>query len=309
MNNNPVNQLKLYGFEDIFCNLIDLFNNKILPSKILFSGQKGIGKSTLAYHLINFILSKDEKFAYDETNFKINENNKSYKLTSNNTNPNFYLIDKDKDKSNIDISQIRNLISSMNKSSFNLKPRFVLIDNIEFLNENSSNSLLKALEEPNFNIYFILIQNNNNVLQTITSRCLQYKLYLSNQKFVSITNKLLNENIEDLISNDLMNYYFTPGKYIKLINFAKTESLDLSNITLKQFLKIGVNKGFFKKTNSIRKIFYEFIELFLIRYSSKKNTSVDNSYNYFIKKFCNVEKYNLDDQSLVMEFENRFLNE
>ena len=40
-------------------------------------------------------------------------------------------------KKNIDINQIRELISNLNKSSFNDKPRFVLIDNIEFLNINS----------------------------------------------------------------------------------------------------------------------------------------------------------------------------
>ena len=61
---------------------------------------------------------------------------------------------------NIDISQIRNLILNLSKSSFNNKPRFVLIDNIELLNNNSTNSLLKILEEPGENIYFILINNN-----------------------------------------------------------------------------------------------------------------------------------------------------
>ena len=49
---------------------------------------------------------------------------------------------------NIDISQIRNLILNLSKSLFNNKPRFVLIDNIELLNNNSTNSLLKILEEP-----------------------------------------------------------------------------------------------------------------------------------------------------------------
>ena len=47
------------------------------------------------------------------------------------------------EKKNIDISQIRNLILTLNKSSFNTKPRFVLIDNIELLNINAVNALLK----------------------------------------------------------------------------------------------------------------------------------------------------------------------
>ena len=44
-------------------------------------------------------------------------------------------------KKKIDIDQIRNLINNLNKSSLNSKPRFVLIDNIEYLNLNSINAL------------------------------------------------------------------------------------------------------------------------------------------------------------------------
>ena len=58
MNLDPSNQLNLFGHETYLSNLIDLYSNDKLPNKILLSGEKGIGKSTLAYHLINFILSR-----------------------------------------------------------------------------------------------------------------------------------------------------------------------------------------------------------------------------------------------------------
>ena len=159
MNLIPKNQLELFEYDKEFINLINLYENKKFPTKILLSGQKGLGKCTLAYHLINYILSNDEDFPYDKDNFKISENNKSYRLIQNGSNPNFDLIDILPDKKNIDINQIRDLILKMNKSSFNSKPRFILIDNVENLNKNSSNALLKSLEEPNENIYFILIKN------------------------------------------------------------------------------------------------------------------------------------------------------
>ena len=41
---------------------------------ILFSGKKGIGKSILAYHLVNYLFSLDEINKYDSVNFKINHN-------------------------------------------------------------------------------------------------------------------------------------------------------------------------------------------------------------------------------------------
>ena len=98
MNLNPSNQTNLYGLEDNLIELIKLYKKNKLPNKILFSGQKGIGKSTLAYHLINFILSKNEDSSYDLENFVINENNKSFKLIKNSTSQNFFLVDINDEK-------------------------------------------------------------------------------------------------------------------------------------------------------------------------------------------------------------------
>ena len=170
-------QHNLYGHHEIFNHLCKLYLNNKLPNKILLSGEKGIGKATLGYHLINFVLSEDEENSYYIKNNEINLENKSFKLIQNKSNPNFNLIDVAEDKKNIDINQIRDLIINLNKSSFNKKKRFVLIDNIELLNLNSINALLKVLEEPNENINFILINNNKRVLPTLKSRCLNFKIF------------------------------------------------------------------------------------------------------------------------------------
>ena len=177
MNLEPVSQTQLFGLNNFLLEFIDLYNNRKLPNKILLSGDKGVGKSTLAYHLVNYVLSKDENCSYDINNFKIDPNNKSFKLIINKTNPNFTLVDITNEKNSIDINQIRELISNLNKSSFNNKSRFVLIDNIEFLNINSMNALLKIIEEPPENTYFILINNNRKILPTLKSRCLNFKIF------------------------------------------------------------------------------------------------------------------------------------
>ena len=77
----PNNQINLFGFEKLFNELTTLYNDDKFPNKILFTGQKGIGKSTLSYHLINSILSKGEKLSYDFKNYKIDNQNKTFKLT------------------------------------------------------------------------------------------------------------------------------------------------------------------------------------------------------------------------------------
>ena len=87
----------------------NLYINRKLPQTILFTGEKGIGKLNAAYHLINFILSKDEDNEYCITTNKINSNNKTYNLLLNNIHPNLFLISLKDKKKNIDIEQIKNM--------------------------------------------------------------------------------------------------------------------------------------------------------------------------------------------------------
>ena len=54
------NQLCLFGFEDYFNSFIKLYEKKVLPNSILLTGSKGLGKSTFAYHFINYLLSSNE---------------------------------------------------------------------------------------------------------------------------------------------------------------------------------------------------------------------------------------------------------
>ena len=135
----PINQTMLFGLENFFLELVKFYKKDNFPNKLLISGQKGLGKSTLAYHFINYVLSKDEEFSYDVNNFQISPENHSFKTINNKSNPNFILIDVNSEKKNIEISQIRDLITNLTKSSFNHMPIFILINNIEFLNNNAIN--------------------------------------------------------------------------------------------------------------------------------------------------------------------------
>ena len=305
MNLTPDNQTSLYGLDYELLELISLYKNNKLPNKILLSGQKGVGKCTLAYHLINYILSQGEENSYYIEKYEINKNNKSFRLIQNRINPNFTLIDVLLEKKKIDISQIRNLITDLNKSSFNLKPRFVLVDNIEFLNINSINALLKILEEPSQDIHFILIHNNKKILPTLKSRCLNYQIFLTHEKSVNVCEKLLSSNIHDLINKDLLDYYFTPGKIYNLINFAKANNIDLKKIELKEFLSLIIDNSYYKKENTLIPIFFNFIEFFLTK---KKELIYSDFSNYFLKKIDNTKKFHLDEETLFIEFKNKVLN-
>ena len=305
MNLNPQNQLNLYGVEENLRTFIALYDKGNLPSKILLTGQKGVGKCTLAYHLINYILSKDEEFSYNINEFKIYSKNRSFKLIINGTNPNFQLLDVSIDKKQINIDQIRSLLLNIKKSSFNDKPRFILIDNIEYLNKNSVNALLKDLEEPNENIYFILINNQRKLISTLKSRCLNFNISLSNETSLRVINQLMDDDIFDHVNNELINYYFTPGNIYNLNKFAIENEINLKDMKLKEFLKKMIKENYFKKDQNFKYLFYDYLELFLKNISLMDNMDY---YSYFVKKIDNLKKYNLDEESFFIEFNEKILN-
>ena len=308
---NPSEQTQLYGLDKYFYEITNLYNAKKMPNKILLSGKKGSGKSTMTYHIVNYILSKSEKNKYNIENFSINRNNKSFLLVQNRTHPNFYLIDLIDEKKNIEVAQIREMINYTNKSSFNNLPRFIVIDNIENLNKNSSNALLKIIEDPNDNIFFILIHNSNKkILPTLKSRCLTFKINLSFNETLNICNFLLKSNLLDLINNDLINYYNGPGDFINLINFAKEKKIDLKNITLVNFLHYLINNNFYKENTFIKNLIVNNIELyFLKKYKiSKGKNKILDIYHNFIRRVYETNTYNLDEESLFMEFKTKIIN-
>lgn len=306
----PLENTKIYGMKKFFNEIITLYNDEKMPNKILLSGKKGSGKSTLAYHLINYILSKEEEFKYDLNNFNINPENKSFKLLLNKTHPNFYLIDLLSEKKNIDVTQIREMITYTNKSSFNNKERFILIDNVENLNKNSINALLKIIEEPNENVFFILINNNEKyILPTLRSRCLTFKINFSFEESVNIANQILGKNILNEINHDLMSYYNTTGEMIDLINFSKEKSINLNDYNLTTLISLIIENNYYKKDRFVKNLLINFIELFFLKeykLSERKN-SLLNFYHKFTKKINNTEKFNLDEESLFLEFKSELL--
>ena len=301
-------QKSLFGHYEIFDTLKNLYLNKKFPNKIILSGEKGIGKCTLAYHIINYVLSLNEDHNYDTKDYKINSENKSFKLIKNKSNPNFNLIDVEDGKKNIDINQIRDLISNLNKSSFNESPRFVLIDNINLLNLNSVNALLKVIEEPNDNINFILINSNKRVLATLKSRCINFKISLSQNQVIEIANKIIDQDIYDLINKELINYYTTPGQLLRVLKISEEFEIDVKNLSLENFLSLIIKNKLYKKDKKLIELTYSFIEIYFRNKVNIKNIEILSFHTFFLKKIINTKIYNLDEESIFMEFEDRILN-
>ena len=214
------------------------------------------------------------------------------------------------DKKNIEIDQIREIIKFTNQSSFNNKSRFIILDDVEFLNINSSNALLKNLEEPNENVFFILIFNSEKFLiDTIKSRCIEFKLSLSNEKTRLIVNNYFNENIYEQINSNLINYYSTPFFLISLINYMNEFELSVSETTVDDLLVNLINNKHYIKQEFIRDNLNMIIELFFYKHI---NTTKKLSYKvkeYYYSKLSNVKKFNLDYETFFLEFKDKLLSE
>ena len=311
MNLDPRNQQRLLGFNNLFNHFAKLLDSKKFPNKIIISGPKGIGKSTFAYHFINYIFSKNEKNSYDINEYKIQSENRSFNLIKNLSHPNFHLIDLLDGKKIIEISQVRKAISYSQKSSFNDNYRIVLIDNIESLNSYSANALLKIIEEPNEKLFFILIHNNSKkIIKTIQSRCIIFKKNFTFDENLSIANNLTNINLKNFFNESIFNHYLTVGDFLYLFNFSKNNKLDLKKLSLKDFLLYLINFKIYKNNPELTNLTFKLIEnYFYYSFLNNKNLNICKLYEYFIRKIDYTNKYNLDIESLFLEFKNKVTNE
>ena len=202
------------------------------------------------------------------------------------------------------------MINYTNKSTFNNMARFILIDNVENLNKNSVNALLKIIEEPNENIFFILINNcEKNILPTLKSRCLTFKISLTFNNSICISNSILEKNVLESVNYDLLSYYNSHGEIISLFNFAEEKSINLKDHTISSFINLIIENNYYKKNKPIKVLLINLIELFFFKKYMITNTKISliNFYYKFIRKIYNTEKFNLDEESLFLEFKSKLL--
>jgi len=238
---------KIIGHSETFNNLVDLYKKNNLPSKILLTGHKGIGKSLFINLFLKFV------FSLNDVNSNIDN------IIENNSHPNIFKINKNIDKNNIDINQIRKMIHFQNLSSFNNMNKFIIIEDIENLNINSANALLKSLEEPNKNLFFLLTYNlGGKIPDTIKSRCLEFKMSLSIDEVKIIVNNYFNYNIYELISKDFVNHYNSPSFYIFLLKFFNEIKIEPNNFYIEDLLNEIIKNKHYKKNIFIKENLFFF---------------------------------------------------
>ena len=307
-------QLNLFGYDKLFNSFITLHKKNKLPNVMLLSGSKGLGKSTFAYHFINYLLSDKEESNYLVENFKINPNNSSYKLIQNDIHPNFFLLENDLTEDNIKIDQVRNLLIFLHRSTYTKDLKIVFIDNAEFLNVNSSNALLKSLEEPSSNTFFFIIHNDaSRIRETIKSRCIQFKFHLNIDRKKKIFKKVaqdyqLNFNYNDL---DKFLYFESPGNLLKYLITLKDSNFNIFENNLPCILFL-IDKYKTKKDSELLNLITLLIENFYNKLAINDSNNINNYFtnkNKILYLINDMKKFNLDKKNLLITIDNILKNE
>lgn len=300
---NPKKSLRLIEHKDNFNLLKNLVVKKRFPKVLMLSGMKGDGKFTLICHLLHYYFDKQN---YNENENTIKESSFHEQFLSD-TYPNIYYLNGS-DFKNVKIEDIRVIKNNLLKKPIIEKKRFIILDDVETFNINSLNGLLKLIEEPGESNYFILINNSTkNLLETIKSRCLELKIFLSEKSRLNIISFLMRINEQkDILDKSYIKV--SPGNFVKFNSFFGDQKFDFNDSFLKNF-KTSLN--FYKKEKNI---FYKDLLIFLTEYFLQKYRFKDynNNQNYFVKRSSilknlnNFFLYNLSQSALLSNVENKF---
>ena len=296
----------LFELDDRFDFLINLYKSNNLPKVLMLTGNKGLGKFTLIFHFLNYIHDQNN---YDYKIKTIKEESRFYLHYLKNIVPNILYLSGG-NFTNVKIEDIRELKKKIFKTTLTNKKRFIILDDVELFNKNSLNALLKLIEEPSSINNFILINNKSKpLLQTVSSRCLEVKIFLDENKRKKIISSLIKKfGLQNYIDYD--NTYLTPGNFFEFNNICTLHKIDLSSdylINLRKLLEMYKKD---KNTSFINLIFFLTDFYFSRTRNEGENISDILSIKDFIKDNINAFlKYNLNPNLLMANINKKLAHE
>ena len=188
--------------------ITEKFKNEANQDKVsasyLFYGDKRVDLLSYALMFSKMIMTKNIQ--------NDAEKEKIERIIDNFQHPDIEIINKNNE--NIKIDEVREIIYSSIESSFNSPKKIFILCGIENLRKESSNALLKILEEPPKNVYFILLSRTLNIIPTIKSRTIKFHLSGMNNEELGVSKEI---------------YYFFDGNENDILEF-KRQNLSLDDI-------------------------------------------------------------------------------
>ncbi len=171
----------------------------------------------------------------------------------------------------IPVEEIRKLRQKLVYQNFVLPKRVVLIWYAEKMNIQAANALLKSLEEPSENTYFILTtENYSSLLPTITSRCQRL---------------LLKPHPTELLKNYLMETASLPESKAEVLAHLAEGSLSQAVRMLKEASEEGLFESFRRLLGLVYKGKVKELNLFASDFAHSDKEYQKYFANYLLRKF------------------------
>ncbi len=175
---HPRHTNELFGHDTAEALLREAVANGRLHHGWLITGDTGIGKSTLAWRFVRYLLAAPSERAAAARGLDVAADTQASRQVRALSHPGLLLLRRpynQKDKrfaASIPIDEVRRLRNFLSHSAAEGAWRAVIVDTADELNINAANALLKSLEEPPPRTVFLLVSSEpGRLLATIRSRC------------------------------------------------------------------------------------------------------------------------------------------
>ena len=159
---------EVVGQQPVVRTLQNAIDRKRIPHAIIFSGVRGVGKTTLA-RLVTKALNCQE----GPTKIPCNKCEHCIEITAGNALD----INEIDGASNRGIQEIRELKENIRFFPTKSRYKIIIIDEVHMLTTEAFNALLKTLEEPPEHVFFMFATTElHKIPITILSRCQRYEL-------------------------------------------------------------------------------------------------------------------------------------
>lgn len=149
---------------------------KRLPHALLLTGSEGLGKVDFAQVWTQYLLCEQA------TDVACGQCRQCHLFKKHN-HPDFFTLTTEEKSRVIKVDQVRELIDSLSQTPQLAERQVVVIYPIEVMHVKAVNALLKTLEEPSGNVFFILVCHRlGTVPVTLTSRCQALHFYLNDRQ-------------------------------------------------------------------------------------------------------------------------------
>ena len=175
----PANFEEVIGQDHVVKALINSIESEKIHQAFIFSGTRGVGKTTIARILAKCLNCES---GTKPTSKPCNKCSNTTEITAGRS-VDFLEIDA---ASNTQVEKIRDLIETVEYKPAKGRYKIFLIDEVHMLSTASFNALLKTLEEPPPHVVFIFATTNpEKIPKTVQSRCLQLNLKTVNEEMLN----------------------------------------------------------------------------------------------------------------------------